>query len=200
MTGLAQRLADIGFGKPRGLLGRIGGRLMAHGNAATEKHLVELADLTSEKTVLVLGPGPGIGLHAAALRCHRVIGVDPSELMLAACRRRCANLPDGGTVTLVVGDAESTQQPDASVDVVLSVNNVMIWPDWQAGFTELRRILRPGGRMLLSAHTKWLPGGLTALATAVEKAGFDDIRTWSWEPPGRGAATAAQLQAHRPTD
>lgn len=198
MTGLGWRLADIGFGRPRGLLGRIGGRLMAQGNAATEKHLVELADLTSAETVLVLGPGPGIGLHAAAVRCHRVIGVDPSELMLTACQRRCANLPKGNSVTLLVGDAENTQQSDASVDVVLSVNNVMIWPDWHAGFSELHRILRPGGRILLSAHNKWLPGGVTALATAVEKAGFDDIHTWNWEPPSRGAATAAQLQAHRP--
>jgi arsenite methyltransferase len=79
------------------------------------------------------------------------------------------------------------------------VNNVMLWPDWQAGFTELRRVLRPGGRMLLSVHEKWLPGGLTALAAAVDAAGFDGIRTWAWEPPGRSATTAAQLQARRPT-
>lgn len=199
MTNIGERLADVGFGRPRGLLGRLGGRLMAKGNADTELHLVELAELTHDETVLVLGPGPGVGLHAAALRAKLAVGVDPSELMLDACRQRCADLITNATVQVRLGDAENTGQGDNSVDVVLSVNNVMIWPDWHAGLTETRRVLRPGGRMLLSAHNKWLPGGLTALAAAVENAGFDDIRTWTWEPPGRGAATAAQLQARRPT-
>lgn len=85
------------------------------------------------------------------------------------------------------------------MDAVLSVNNVMIWPSWQAGFGELHRVLRPGGRMLISVHNKWLPGGLAALEAAVDAAGFVDVRTWTWEPPGRAAATAAQLAARRPT-
>lgn len=102
-----------------------------------------------------------------------------------------------GTVQLKAGDAENTGHPDSSVNVVLSVNNVMLWPDWHAGLTETRRVLRPGGRVLLSAHLKWLPGGLPALVAAVEDAGFCDVRSWVWEPPGRGAATAGQLRARR---
>jgi ubiquinone/menaquinone biosynthesis C-methylase UbiE len=188
----------MAFGKPRGLLGRIGGRLMARGNADTERHLVELADLKQDDAVLVLGPGAGVGLQAAAVRSGQVVGVDPSELMLAACRQRCADLISTGRVQLVLGDAENTGQPDASVDVVLSVNNVMLWPDWRAGFAELRRVLRPGGRMLLSVHNKWLPGGVPALTEAVDSAGFRDTETWTWEPPGRAATTAAQLRAYRP--
>ncbi len=199
MTGIGERLLDMGFGRPRGLLGRIGGRLMTRGNGETEHRVVELADLHGDETVLVLGPGPGVGLQAAAVRCERVVGVDPSELMLVACRQRCADLVARGTVQLVSGTAEKTGQPDASVDVVLSVNNVMIWPDWHAGFTEVHRVLRPGGRLLLSAHNRWLPGGLQALATAVDEAGFEDVQTWTWDPPGRGAATAAQLAARVPT-
>jgi SAM-dependent methyltransferase len=118
--------------------------------------------------------------------------------MLNACRRRCADLIRKDAVRLTHGDAENTGQADASMDVVLSVNNVQIWPDRAAGFAELGRVLRPGGRLLISAHAKWLPGGLAALAAAVEVAGFHDIETWTWEPPGRGATTAAQLRAYRP--
>lgn len=199
MASLGTRLLEMSFGRPSGSLGRIGGWLMARGNAATERKLVDLADLGRRDVVLVVGPGPGVGLEAAARRSERVIGLDPSEVMLASCRRRCAELIRGGTVRLVQGVAEDTFQPAESVDVVLAVNNVQIWPDWGAGFAELHRVLRPGGQLLLSAHQKWLPGGLAALAEAVEKAGFDEVQTWTWEPSGRGASTAAQLRARRTT-
>lgn len=198
MAGIRESLLETGFGRPRGPLGRVGGWLMARGNAATEQRLVEFARLMPDESVLVLGPGPGVGLQAAAARARHVVGVDPSATMLAVCRKRCAPMVADGTVELLQGDAANTGLPDSSVDVVLSVNNVMLWPDWHAGFNEVRRVLRPGGRMLLSAHNKWLPGGLRKLAAAVDDAGFDEIQTWTWEPPGRGATTAAQLRARRP--
>lgn len=171
---------------------------MARGNAGTERHLVELAELGPAETVLVLGPGPGIGLRAAGTRAGQVIGVDPSAVMREAGGRRCAELIRRGRVRLSGGDAEHTGLSGQSVEVVLAVNNVQIWPDLPAGLAEVYRVLRPGGRMLLSAHQKWLPGGLPGLAAAVAAAGFDHIETWTWEPPGRGATTAAQLRAHRP--
>ncbi|GDY33433.1 class I SAM-dependent methyltransferase [Gandjariella thermophila] len=197
MSTVGRALQQAGFGCPHGLLGRIGGWLMARGNAATERHMVELAELHESDAVLVVGPGPGVGLRTAGERSARVVGIDPSDLMLATCRRRCADLVRQGRVRLRPGTAEQTGQPDQSVDVVLSVNNVFLWPDWHAGFTELHRVLRPGGRLLLSTHLKWLPGGLAALAAAVEAAGFADVHTWTWRPPGPGATTAAQLRGAR---
>lgn len=198
MAGIGDLVADAGFGRPRGILGRLGGRLMARGNGPTERHLVELAELGSDDAVLVVGPGPGVGLAAAGSVAARVVGVDPSELMLAASGQRCAALVEAGTVTLVQGDAANTGQADASTDVVLSVNNVVLWPDRAAGFAELHRVLRPGGRLLLSMHEKWLDGGPTALAAVVGAAGFAEVTTWTWDPPGRGAARAVQLRALRP--
>ncbi|MGH3448376.1 MAG: class I SAM-dependent methyltransferase [Nocardioidaceae bacterium] len=197
MTALGTRLAEKGFGRPSGLLGRLGGRLMARGNAATEQHMVTLADLQQEEVVLVMGPGPGIGLQAAAQCSAHVIGIDPSEVMLDGCRRRCADAIGRGRTQLIQATAEHTGQPDCSVDVVIAVNNVSMWSDRQAGCTELHRALRPGGRLLVSMHQKWLPGGLNALADTVAASGFTDVHTWTWAPPGRGATTAAQLHARR---
>lgn len=199
MAAFGSWLADQGFGNPSGLLGRLGGRLMARANAATERHVVGLAELAEEDVVLMVGPGPGVGLQAAAQRAARVIGLDPSEVMLEACRRRCATALEHGQVQLVRASAAQTGLPDCSVDVAVAVNNVQIWPDWQAGCAELARVLRPGGRLWFSAHRTWLPGGPAALAETVAAAGFTDIRTWDWEPPGRGATTAAQLRATAPS-
>ncbi|MGH3763793.1 MAG: class I SAM-dependent methyltransferase [Pseudonocardiaceae bacterium] len=198
MGTVGERILEMGFGRPSGMLGRVGGWLMARGNAGTELHLVDLAVLDPAETVLVLGPGPGIGLRAAGTRAGQVIGVDPSTVMRDTARRRCADLIRQGKVRLTGGDAEHTGLSDSSVDVVLAVNNVQVWQNVPAGLAEVYRVLRPGGRMLLSAHQKWLAGGLPGLAAAVDTAGFDRIDTWTWEPPGRGATTAAQLRARRP--
>ncbi|PRX47245.1 ubiquinone/menaquinone biosynthesis C-methylase UbiE [Prauserella shujinwangii] len=191
-------LLDRAFGHPRGMLGRLGGTLMARGNAATEHNLTGLAAPSGEETVLVVGPGPGVGLAAAAERAGLTIGVDPSAEMLELCRQRCAAAIARGTVRLHRGSAADTGQDPGSVDVVLSVNNVQLWEDRAAGFAELLRVLRPGGRLLLSAHEKWLPVPRHTLAAELERAGFTDIQTWTWEPPGRMAATAAQFRAYRP--
>jgi arsenite methyltransferase len=192
------QMLDRAFGHPRGLLGRLGGALMAHGNAATERHMVSVAKPGEEETVLVLGPGPGVGLRAAGEQAGLVIGVDPSAEMLARCHERCAELIEAGAVQLREGSAERTGQDDASVDVVLTVNNVQLWEDRAAGFAELFRVLRPGGRLVLSAHEKWLPVSRHALADELAAVGFTDLQTWTWEPPGVAAALAAQLRARRP--
>ena len=186
------RAIDRTFGHPSGILGRIGGWLMARGNAATEQRIVELAVLEPAEEVLVVGPGPGVGLEAAARLARRTIGVDPSAEMLALCHERC-----GGAAELRRGTAEETGEPDEAVDVVLSVNNVMLWDDRAAGFAELYRVLRPGGRMLLSAHEKWLPVSRHVLADEAAAAGFTDLQTWTWQPPGF-APLAAQLRARKP--
>ncbi|MGP3690147.1 class I SAM-dependent methyltransferase [Streptomyces sp. IBSNAI002] len=197
MESITQRLLTQGFGRPSGLLGRLGGRLMARGNAATEQHVVDLAAPTGQEAVLVLGPGPGIGLEAAARRSAHVVGVDPSDVMLSMARRRCAPAIARGRVRLASGTAARTGEPDASADVVISVNNLQLWPDVTTALAELHRVLRPGGRMVLAAHEKWLPTGLPALAQTVRAAGFTSVRTWTWQPPTRMASTAALLSAVR---
>lgn len=186
-----ERVLDRAFGHPRGLLGRIGAAVMAWGHGPTEQHVVDVARLTSGDRVLVVGPGPGVGVQAAFAKTSHVVAVDPAEDMLARTAARC---PDA---ELRSGTAADTGQPDESVDVALTVNNVQLWDDRAAGFAELRRVLRPGGRLVLSVHEKWLPVPRHELAAEVAAAGFTDLQTWTWEPPGFGA-TAAELRATKP--
>ncbi|MFD7407642.1 hypothetical protein ACFV7R_34385 [Streptomyces sp. NPDC059866] len=75
---ITRRLLTKAFDQPSGLLGCLGSHLMACGNAATERHAVALAAPAEQDVVLVIGPGPGIGLTAAAGRSAHVIGIDRS--------------------------------------------------------------------------------------------------------------------------
>ncbi|MDT8914582.1 class I SAM-dependent methyltransferase [Amycolatopsis sp. PS_44_ISF1] len=191
-TGTLDTAFDRAFGHPAGLLGRLGGWVMARGNAGTEHRVVDLARLEPDEIVLVVGPGPGIGLDAAGRLAGEVIGVEPSAEMRALCLERCGN-----RVELRDGSAARTGSADASADVVLTVNNVELWEDRAAAFAELFRVLRPGGRMLLSAHEKGLPVSRHELADEAAAAGFTDLQTWTWQPPGF-APLAAQLKAVKP--
>ncbi|GAA1282389.1 class I SAM-dependent methyltransferase [Saccharothrix xinjiangensis] len=177
MASNLMKALDAAFGHPRGKVGELGGRVMAKLNAKVEEHVVEVAGPTAEEVVLVLGPGPGVGLKLAGERALKAIGVDPSQVMLAEARDRCAELIVAGRVELREGAATRTGQPEASVDVVTSVNNVHLWGNRAAAFHELRRVLRPGGRLVVAAHRMVLDTSEYDLIREAEQAGFTTVRT-----------------------
>ncbi len=177
MNGFLMRLLNAAFGHPRGILGRVGGALMAYGNSEQERWAVEQARLVPGQRVLVVGHGPGLGLRLAAAAVSPgglVVGVDPSSVMRQMATARCAAAVAAGVVQLREGTAEDTGCADASVDAVISVNNVMLW-DRRAGFDELVRVLRPGGRMVLTVHRPVLDVTPEALSQEAGDAGLVDV-------------------------
>lgn len=104
--------------------------------------------------VLEVGPGPGVllGLLAARPEVTGVTGVEPSAEMRRLVPDDLAHEVGRGRLRILPGDAAATGLPDASVDVVVSVNTVAIWPDLDAGVRELHRVLRSGGRLVLTWH------------------------------------------------
>jgi arsenite methyltransferase len=174
---LLMRILDPAFGHPRGLLGRLGGTLMARGNAEQEQWAVDSAKLQPGERLLVVGHGPGLGLASAARavgETGQVVGVDPSETMRRMAAGRCASEVRKGTVVLRAGTTEATGCPPASVDAVISVNNVMLW-NLAEGFAELARVLRPGGRLVVTVHRHVLGRPPGELQTTAQAAGFDPV-------------------------
>ncbi|MGH3095955.1 MAG: class I SAM-dependent methyltransferase, partial [Streptosporangiales bacterium] len=104
------------------------------------------------RDVVEVGYGPGTLAQALLSRGAHVRGVDPSERMHAMARRRNAAAARDGRADLRIGDAESTGLADGCADLVVSANNVPMWPDLAAGLQEMRRLLRPGGRLVVSWH------------------------------------------------
>jgi ubiquinone/menaquinone biosynthesis C-methylase UbiE len=109
-------------------------------------------ELTAGETVLDLGSGAGIDALIAARAVGnegRVIGVDMTPEMLAAAR---ANAAAAGTTQVEFREGRLERLPveDASVDAVTSNCVINLVPDKRAVFAEISRVLRPGGRLVIS--------------------------------------------------
>jgi arsenite methyltransferase len=111
-----------------------------------------VAELRPGETVLDLGSGGGIDVLLSARRVGptgRAIGIDMTDDMLELARRNAAEA--GATnVEFLKGTIEAMPVADASVDVIISNCVINLAADKAAVFTEMARVLRPGGRIGIS--------------------------------------------------
>jgi SAM-dependent methyltransferase len=104
------------------------------------------------RTIVDLGCGSGYWLPVYAAEAARVVGVEPDWVLLAAAARRSAGLPASEgmpAVELLAGSAEHIPLPDNSADVVHARFAYFFPPGTDAGLTEVLRVLRPGGRLVV---------------------------------------------------
>jgi SAM-dependent methyltransferase len=156
-------------------------------NAAYERPAVR-ALLGDVRALDVLDAGCAAGEHAAWLAGHgaRVVALDASEPMVRLARERV-----GERARVMRADlAAPLPFAGAAFDAVLSSLTLHYLADWAAPLRELARVLRPGGRLVLSTHHPYLTLDLVEDYHAVQLV----REAWS----GFGDEPVAMQFYHRP--
>ncbi len=151
------KMLDAAFAHPRGLLGRLGGSIMAR---STERNawIISLLDVQPADHIIEVGFGPGAAIQALSSLASQglVTGVDASPLMVRQASRRNAQAIQSGRVQLQEGSALVLPFEDDYFNKALTINSIQIWPDSKAGVKEMRRVLRPGGMINLALQPVWV--------------------------------------------
>lgn len=173
MTSILLRM----FGRPEGILGRLGGLIMARTNRACAAWVIGLLDVEPNESVLEVGFGPGVGIQFLAQRAAAgyVAGIDPSGEMVAQAAARNAEAIKRGRVDLRRGSVASLPFVDDTFDKAVAINSMQLWPDAGAGLREIGRVVRGGGRVALG-FTPYSGQPKSGIAEALTAAGFTNPR------------------------
>src|SRR5262249_9735044 len=104
----------------------------------------------AEGRVLEIGIGSGLNLLVYSRNVTHVIGLEPSPRLLAMARR--AERPELGPGEFIKRSAEAIPLKDASVDTVVTTWSLCSIPDALQAPRDMRRVLRPGGRLVFGEH------------------------------------------------
>jgi len=125
--------------------------------------------------ILEVGVGTGLSLPLFR-RDTRVTGIDVSREMLDKARDKVAALKLGNVEAIREMDAEKLDFPDDSFDAVLALYVVSVVSDPKKFGDEVRRVTKPGGRIVIVNHFAKESGAMrtveTALAPFAGKIGF----------------------------
>ncbi|MGY2875779.1 arsenite methyltransferase [Marmoricola sp. URHA0025 HA25] len=146
-AGLARQLS-----RPEGFRGRIVARGLNRGNSTAIAAAVEATGLRPGQVGADIGFGGGLGLQLLLDRVGpdgRVHGVELSDTMLAAARRRHEAELAAGRLSLSKGTLGGLPLEAGQVDGLITLNTLYFVDELDTAFAEIARVLRPAGRAVV---------------------------------------------------
>lgn len=160
---------------PSGWLGEIVARVMSIETVAVNRSAVQRLAPAPGEEILEVGCGHGRTLCEVLARgAARVAGVDPSGVMVRLATRRLEREIASGRAVVELAEAASLPFASGRFDAAFAVHVLYFWPHAEDELREIRRVLRPGGRLLLGFRPKdaesvaALPASVYTLRTTEE--------------------------------
>jgi len=175
---------------PRGLAGRITGWFMEKGHKSIYENVSKVLNLQPEDDLLEVACGTGHFLKKFASHVHSIAGLDLSALMVKTATKKNKDRAAAGTAEFVHGEASQLPWEDNRFSVATTMGSFIAFPKPLEALKEMYRVLRPGGRAVVSIewhaedgldHTKkvkqwgmrlWTEDDIR---TTMKEAGFSEI-------------------------
>jgi ubiquinone/menaquinone biosynthesis C-methylase UbiE len=181
--------------KPEGQTGLAVMQWVDKNNGITDRKNIGILNVKPGEKVLELGFGTGRTAQAlfSELQDIRYTGIEISNTMVDEARRHHADLISTGFVEFILGTEDAIKLPDASFDCVFSIGVAHFWADPSTMLSEIRRVLRPGGRSIAGClHPSSAPPFATLengffirneaeWQACCQTAGFDDVQVETLE-------------------
>jgi len=114
-------------------------RAISYLKSGQPKELLDVATGTADVAIMT----------AKILKPSRIIGIDIANQMLDIGRKKILKEGLEAVITLETGDSENLQFPDASFDAITVAFGVRNFENLEKGLSEMYRVLRPGGRIVI---------------------------------------------------
>ena len=136
--------------KPMGFWGRIIARLMAIAHRAIYKNVAAALNLQPEDDYLEIGCGSGIFMKSYASHVRSTAGLDHSEDMVKLASHYNRKRIEAGTAEFRQGEASQLPWEDEKFSAAAVIASFPFWTKPLESLKEIHRVLRPGGRLVIS--------------------------------------------------
>ena len=155
--------------KPRWWIGRLVVSIMNRSHSRLTDWGLKDVRVDKHFSILDVGCGGGRTIQklAAIATDGKICGIDYSDASVAAARRTNAGAVPSGRVEILQGSVSQLPFPAATFDLVTAIETHYYWPNLVADLREVRRVLKPGGQVMIVAEAYRRTGVANALERAV---------------------------------
>lgn len=111
--------------------------------------------LPPSSQILEIGCGAGVLTSELACAGYRVEAVDAVPAMVQLTRKNAVENGVAGRVTASLADAHALSFPEGRFDLVIAIGVIPWLHDEARGLSEMRRVLKPGGSLIVTADNEW---------------------------------------------